>query len=434
VRGLTKYYKIRRAALFCFSIIGTGTCHSAFVKVNVNITAALFAKVLPLFPIEAEIKNMLNVSYLQESLLKAICDFSFDALDPDAEKIVETLISSKKFKIGTRDLTEVFQKSHKEFEKMWEKKAKFLEGKKYEIECAYRECDLDFLLQRIRAFFGSTRFLGENVPFEIFLFPSWNDQFGFAFPIGSHFIFLQALREDSVSHIAIIMHEICHIFYHCSSIHQRHLRQDFFGRGRSFHKALAKNYLDEALATSIGNQLIPKRLRGKHDEKTYDNEYIDKYARELLPLIEHYLDNNIEMDKSFLEKSVEIFNQAFPNATRDCEALFFAPTIFSDFMDDEIIPLVRNAFASGEVHVFTTKEYQKIKTRMFPVVIFIVKNSQKLPGIWRPKQTDFLYVKKDFGKKQSLVVISTDSLKKIEKALIFLKKMRTIDASFLYNL
>jgi hypothetical protein len=152
----------------------------------------------------------------------------------------------------------------------------------------------------------------------------------------------------------------------------------------------------------------------------------------LFPLVEDYLNNAKQIDENFMKKAIKIFEQTFPGAVYDYEALFFDCIAFSDFEKNNLVKCFWNTF--GSISGLRTIPISKFNTARHnayqPFELLILNNKQHIPGITLECQTDSLYVNK--GKK--CIVIKTDKIENVSKALEFLKRQKYLTKSFLYKL
>lgn len=72
----------------------------------------------------------------------------------------------------------------------------------------------------------------------------------------------------------------------------------------------AYHYIDEALATALGNGYAYKALAGEIDSADwYNDAYINAYAKAIYPLVEEYVDSKKQMDKAFILKAIDVFKE-----------------------------------------------------------------------------------------------------------------------------
>jgi hypothetical protein len=431
LKELRKYYNFRKyyiCLLFSVNCFG-----GEFVRIYLDPIASLFACLFGCTADEFEKEGMVGMDGLLRQIRRSFYDSSFDTRLPFSETVVKYLIVHKKLKIGNKDYSVDLRQLIPLYEKIFERKLKLLRRKRLEITKSYSQCHIDIWLPKIMKFYGSDLSLARELPFNVFLFPLFSSDRGFSFPVGNRLLFLQALPESGDTHAGIITHEICHVFYKTMSSEQKQMFQNFFKKEKSNSAQLAKHYLDESLATSIGNRFVVNDANKKYSRGAYNEEYIDKYSEVLLALVAEYLTEGKTIDKLFLKKAVQIFEQTFPNASSDYNMLFFAPKIFSNFSESDVVEQILSVFFSTEIQVFTLDRINSTTKNEYETIkLVIVKNSTNIPGVTLKKQPDTLCVKKN--KDKIFVVIQTDELEKIKKALRFLKNQKVLRFSFLYQL
>ena len=143
---------------------------------------------------------------------------------------------------------------------------------------------------------------------------------------------------DEIRHIeriGVVLHEMCHVLYDEQTKEFQHEIEKWFDNNSSPYKQYAYNFFDEGLATALGNGWAFKNLSGSIDtSEWYDNEYINGFAKELYPLVEDYINNNQQIDKQFIDKSIELFAKKFPNSVSDYGILLNRVSIYSDAETD----------------------------------------------------------------------------------------------------
>jgi hypothetical protein len=407
-----------------------------YFAIQANPTVALLVGLFLFDVDDLEAEGVKNAKFLSKQVHTALTTLALEQKDPAKETaLIQSMIRDGSFKIGNSDFSDDFKKALTDYIPIWKKHSKAMVNKAEKIPTAYKRCNVDYWLPRIKTFFGSGLSPCSEEPFEIFLFPILKNNYGFSLP--PRFIFIQMAPYDEVVHVGIIIHECCHLFYKAMQGGQRQLIEEFFKRNNSVYAILAKNYLDEALATCIGNRLIVNQVNTEYSEKSYDNKYIEKYSEVLLSLVKEYLENNRTMDESFLKKAVHLFEQTFPDSPNDYEALLFSASIFSDYPNDSLAEsglaeLMQNTFSCGEIQVFPLEKRNSKPPVLRSADIFLLKNFTDINGITLNKCKDYLHVKKANGKVR--IVIQTDSTEKAAKAIAFLKEQGYFKCGFLYNL
>ena len=400
------------------------------INVHVNSRAALFAAFFSRGERETRQLEEYGVDgalELQKKYLSAViaCSLTKDFLKASFETIVRYWVSAGIFKIGEFDLSSDFQKAENDYKKIWKKKKPALIRQKKRILQCWQNAKLDVWLPRIRNFYGSN-FQIER-PIDIFLAPMLGSKIRTGSLLWS-LVFLQTSdKANATDDVGIIVHELCHHLFMTMSDYSRKVFNSFCDK--SLYAFLACNYLDEAIATAIGNRFIEKQIRGKISQEAYANEYIDKYSMALFPIVEEYINETKQIDESFMKRAIEIFAQTFPDAVRDYEKLFFDFSVFSDFKRSDLFRCFMGTFPVFGMRIIPVNEVKTTDTHQ-PFSLFILNNTQHIPGITLNNQPDSLYVNKE----KNFIVIQTDCLKNIGKALQILKSQKYFTRSFLCKL
>lgn len=165
-----------------------------------------------------------------------------------------------------------------------------------------------------------------NTPFNVSLFPVPGKNEGMIATPHVNNLCVGVLIDttDYTLKVSIILHEMCHIFYKEQAKELQRKLEAFFLKNPSRYSPYAYNYLDEALATTLGNGWGLKQITGSLKEgRWYGDEYIDGFAKVLYPLVEDYLTRRKAIDSSFVSQSISLFEKRFPRATTDYKALLF---------------------------------------------------------------------------------------------------------------
>lgn len=129
----------------------------------------------------------------------------------------------------------------------------------------------------------------------------------------------------------VTFHEMCHSIYQNQPADFQKKMETVFLESKSKYAAFAYNYLNEVLATAIGNGWFPKLLTGKLDKTNwYNNKYIDTMAKAMFPEIDNYLSKSRTLDQPFLEKYISMFGKKFPESIYEFENIFSNIMVFAD--------------------------------------------------------------------------------------------------------
>jgi hypothetical protein len=136
--------------------------------------------------------------------------------------------------------------------------------------------------------------------------------------------------------IGVVLHEMCHVLYDEQSKEFQHETEKYFNQNPSIFSKFAHNFIDEGLATALGNGFAYKSITGKIDTtQWYDNHYIDGFGKVLYPLVNEYLLEKKQIDKQFIDKSISLFEAQFPNSIADYSILLNRVSIYNDAETDQ---------------------------------------------------------------------------------------------------
>lgn len=192
-------------------------------------------------------------------------------------------------------------------------------------------------------------------------------------------------ETDHVGRVGVVLHEMCHVLYDEQPGEFEHKIDQWFAGNQSPYKPFAYYFLDEGLATALGNGWASKYLSGALDPNPwYDNEYINGFGKALYPLVEEYISKNKQIDQEFINKAVDLFGAAFPNSTTDYGILLNRVSIFNDADSgpeiDEVMNEVGNYFQMTSSHfsspILDPIALEQLKTGDQTQLIMVDRNHQ----------------------------------------------------------
>jgi hypothetical protein len=134
---------------------------------------------------------------------------------------------------------------------------------------------------------------------------------------------------------AIVFHEMSHSL---SVQQRRQLQQHIEGwylHNPSPNRRYAYNLMEEALATAAGEWIYARQTGQPEAALWYADDYIDRYAHALYPLMTGYIDRGQELDSAFVAQAVGVFDRTFPQAATDYVNLFRKVLYWSDGSYDQ---------------------------------------------------------------------------------------------------
>lgn len=186
----------------------------------------------------------------------------------------------------------------------------------------------------------------KKIPFKVAVYPiplaSGNTS---AIPMGNTLIcgFLSQREDDYEAQLGIIIHEMCHILYKEQAAAFQHQLKKWFKTSDSPYANLAYSYLDEGLATALGNGWAYEQINGKMDTgEWYNNKYIDGFAHMMFPMVSLYLREQKAIDQDFANQVIALFGQKFPKATHDINILMNHIELFANTEEEAEIDQMMN--------------------------------------------------------------------------------------------
>lgn len=184
-----------------------------------------------------------------------------------------------------------------------------------------------------------------SIPFKIMLYPiPLKTGSTTAIPKGNALIcgFLSHNDKDYKSILGISIHEMCHILYKAQHPEFQQQLDQWFTNSNSPFAPLAYSFINEGLATVLGNGWAYQQIHKTLDTGAwYNNTHIDGFAHALFPLVERYLNANKSINQDFVNEAIAIFQDTFPRAIEDTNILMNTIQLFANTEhDDEIQKIV----------------------------------------------------------------------------------------------
>jgi len=221
-----------------------------------------------------------------------------------------------------------------EFEKiLWDSSTKNHEQEMLKIKTAMENSRFVENLEKAKKFYASE--YPENLALKVALIPinigNGSIRHTSATNLKDAQIVPYISQLGAVSNLGVIFHEFCHAFYEAQSYKKQKEIEDYYLGHKSFHALFTYRYFNEFIATVLGNGWYQEKLDASKISKSwYDVEYIDKMAKALLPEVTKYVELGKSMDQSFLEKTINVAEQLFPDAPFQVESNMIAIKILSN--------------------------------------------------------------------------------------------------------
>jgi hypothetical protein len=307
---------------------------------------------------------------------------------------------------------------------IWKDHEAKLNAQRIALEKYTAQCSESFT--KINRFYNSCWM--KEMPFVVALYPIPGNSGNSTATPHSNSLCIGVLTDetDHVGRIGVVLHEMCHVLYDEQPAAFEHQIDKWFEASQSPYKSFAYNFLDEGLATALGNGWASKYLSGELDPNPwYDNEYINGFGKALYPLVSEYIAANRQMDQEFVNKAIDLFGKTFPNSVTDYGILLNRVSIYNDADDGSAIDEVRNGVGkyfqmtsshfSSPILDPTALEYLKTGDQTQLVIIdrnqeATIKELKKLfPELSKVKMTtNKIYAFFDEKKRPIIILTATD--------------------------
>lgn len=276
-----------------------------------------------------------------------------------------------------------------------------------------------------------------DIPFRIIPYPIPLEKGStYAIPRGNALIcgFLSHNEDDYKNQLGIIIHEMCHILYDEQTPERQHQIDEWFSKSNSPYAALAYKFIDEAIASAIGNGWAYEKIHGEMDTSPwYTNKYVDKFSHTIFPLAKEYLESKKSIDKEFVDKSIQLFEDAFPNVHNETKLLMSEIQLYSNTSNidekNQISKSIRKIFSISSMWTYIpmdSDESKKSLNRKATTKVFVV-NSNKDLNIIESLDKSFatlniktavnsIDILKDEQSRSPIIIIHVDDIAKIDSA------------------
>ncbi len=252
--------------------------------------------------------------------------------------------------------------------------------------------------------------------------------------------------DDYSWYIGLIIHEFSHKAFAEQPLMMHQQIDQWFGRSESPHRGMVNFMFNEALGGAIGHK-IREDLLGHPLEFKYAQSFMKDFDEAIYPLVVSYLNEGKSIDRSFINQSLRIYEETFPNALHEYVYLFQAYYLLTDVGDRQVhkLPgLIMKNISRPLMYEFETPiiDDNNIDTLIaydFTKLIVITKDHQRTIEYLKSKISELnrfenLDIESDFvlsfhdvqGK--PYVIINISSLEKYEEVLKTLKSQKMIDS------
>jgi len=266
-------------------------------------------------------------------------------------------------------------------------------------------------------------------------------------PPQGNVIFSGLLTEkvDNYGYIGRVVHEFAHRAFAEQPLALHQQIDQWFLDSESPHKYMVNFMFNEALGGAIGHK-INEELTGPHDF-TYGQSFMRDYDEAIYPLVVSYMDEGKSIDSSFIDQSLKIYEETFPNALYEYQYLFQAYYLLTDVEDYPVhnLPnLIMKNISRPLMYEFGSpimndENMDKLIDYDFTKLLIITKDNEStfnyLKGkIAEVKKFEDLDLKSDFvlsfhdADGKTYIIVNLHSIEKFESVLERLKIQKTIVA------
>ncbi len=252
--------------------------------------------------------------------------------------------------------------------------------------------------------------------------------------------------DDYSWYIGLIVHEFSHRAFAEQPLAMHQQIDQWFESSKSPHRGMVNFMFNEVLGGAVGHK-VREDLLGPH-EFTYDQPAIKAFDEAIYPLVTSYLDEGKSIDQAFVNESLRIYGETFPNALREYSSLFQAYYLLTDLEENEAQklpgPIMKNICSPMMYEVKTPIiDDQNINALIaydFTKVIVITKDHDRTIEYLKGKISELnrfknLNTASDFALSchdvdgNPYVIINLQSLETFEEVLKKLKAEKMIDSN-----
>jgi len=326
-------------------------------------------------------------------------------------------------------------------ELVWNQYSHAAEQKLLELEEYARQINLSEKLRTVADFFNS------SWPGEVPIIASFaivpGEKVKLIPPPQGNVIFGGLLTElaDNSGNIGRIVHEFAHRSFAEQSLPRHQQINQWFLDSESPSKHIVNFMFNEALGGAIGHR-INEELTGPH-EFTYGQSFMRDFDEAIYPLVVSYLDEGKSIDSSFIDQSLKIFEETFPNVFYEYHYLFQTYYLLTDVEDYHGLPkLIMKNISSPLMYelgapIVNDENMDKLIAYDFTKLLIITRDNEstlnylnnKIAGLERFKDLD---PKSDFilsfhgADGKAYIVVNLHSIERFETVLERLKAQKAI--------
>jgi len=247
--------------------------------------------------------------------------------------------------------------------------------------------------------------------------------------------------EDLSFYVGLIPHEFAHKAFAEQSLIYHQKIDLWLNNAKSPNRAMVNFLFNEVLGGAVGHK-VKEDILGPH-EFTYGQSFIKSFDEAIYPLVVSYLDGGKSIDSTFIEKSLDIYDETFPTAHREYEYLLQTYYLLTDTKDYSIPQKIMKNITQPimyevEAPILDETKIDNLINYDFAKLIIISNDHEKkfkflqnkIPGLEKFEnintESDFVLSFLDAGGK-AYIIINLQSMDKLEETLQLLKEQKMID-------
>jgi len=137
---------------------------------------------------------------------------------------------------------------------------------------------------------------------------------------------------DLSGELGVVFHELCHSLYDAQTPEVQESQEKWFLGSANVFGPLAYEFINEAMATALGNGLAYELVTGKPDEGSwYGDAYIEGLARGIYDKVKEHIQMGVPIDKAFVSHAIATFAERFPHALHEYDNLMSGIVVLADW-------------------------------------------------------------------------------------------------------
>ncbi len=218
----------------------------------------------------------------------------------------------------------------------WRSSVRSLYKAQGDLEAIAKKVKLNTMFKKAEKFYDSS--WPADTPFLIGLYPvpflknydmnqSSSQSLG---NIEEHGVMTGDVGKDRGS-FGVIFHELCHSLYNAQNPEAMNRWEGYFDQSKSPYRLQAHAWMNETLATILGNGWAYQEENGQLDKSSwYNHPIIDPFSRELYPQVMEYLKAGKALDQELVNFIIDRFAKLFPDSIYEYSTLLNRLVILSD--------------------------------------------------------------------------------------------------------